>query len=192
MKICSHTTGSSIFTKCPLAKEHKVWGYMTEGTETTVAGIMCTDAMGVSTVNKASCVAVTMAYKQSSTKPGNLQAFALAGAAFQTAFGETTVPVVVSSDNADDLYGLWVGLGVCLTIVFVVAASFLTEFLLQPTAPLGPGPATYRPSAPSQGIPARMSRTKQQKNTKYTYAKNTTHLTNNTPNTADYNHGANY
>eukprot|EP01061_Rhynchopus_euleeides_P013027 TRINITY_DN22856_c0_g4_i1.p1 TRINITY_DN22856_c0_g4~~TRINITY_DN22856_c0_g4_i1.p1 ORF type:complete len:511 (+),score=181.49 TRINITY_DN22856_c0_g4_i1:46-1578(+) len=156
LQICSLTIASTAFSECPLRGENKVWGFMTGGTATdvtTVSGILCTDATGVTSANRASCVAVTQGFSRGTGTLSPNDAFAMAGAAFQVAFGQTTVTSIQTDDSTNDLYGLWVGFGVVGTIVFVVAASFFTEFLIQPPPPIGPG-AGFRPGQNPVAAPA--------------------------------------
>eukprot|EP01065_Artemidia_motanka_P033277 TRINITY_DN40247_c0_g1_i1.p1 TRINITY_DN40247_c0_g1~~TRINITY_DN40247_c0_g1_i1.p1 ORF type:complete len:563 (+),score=198.44 TRINITY_DN40247_c0_g1_i1:61-1689(+) len=137
-RICAETIASGLFSKCPLRSGHQVWGYVSAGSgtdRTSVAGVYCTDAASGSTA-RASCVSVLQAVRDSgSGTPTTPNAnFAMAGAAFQTAFGESDTAVITSADDDDDLYGLWVFFGVVGTFVFVLCASYTTEFLIQPAS----------------------------------------------------------
>eukprot|EP01062_Namystynia_karyoxenos_P062703 TRINITY_DN55580_c0_g1_i1.p1 TRINITY_DN55580_c0_g1~~TRINITY_DN55580_c0_g1_i1.p1 ORF type:complete len:584 (+),score=237.39 TRINITY_DN55580_c0_g1_i1:101-1753(+) len=136
-RICAETIASGMFSKCPLKAEHQVWGYVSAASatdRTSVAGVYCTDASGGSTV-RSSCVTVLQAVKYTAVGQTSARAnFAMAGAAFQTAFGESERAIITGADDDDDLYGLWVFFGVIGTIGFVLVASYFTEFLVQPAS----------------------------------------------------------
>eukprot|EP01063_Lacrimia_lanifica_P042040 TRINITY_DN9972_c0_g1_i1.p2 TRINITY_DN9972_c0_g1~~TRINITY_DN9972_c0_g1_i1.p2 ORF type:complete len:522 (+),score=194.27 TRINITY_DN9972_c0_g1_i1:66-1631(+) len=157
--ICAELTSSGVFEKCPLDDTDSVWGYITGGEgrgtdRTTIAAVLCTDASGLT--EHPSCTVVLQGHKKQ-LNAGALDpksAVAMAAAAMQVTFGDTPVATSVGSDS-NDLYGLWVGFGVFGTIIFVIAASYLTEFLIQPPPMVGPGMVnpTAAPGAPTAAIP---------------------------------------
>lgn len=151
--VCAQTVATGLFSKCPLTSSHTLWGFVSGGMagvdRTSIPGILCTDgAAGAS--ERASCVSVMQAVRYNQATPTDtLSNFAMAGAAFQTTFGEAESPLVTRSSDDDDLYGLWVFFGVVGTVGFVLVASYFTEFLIQPA---NANPPAVKPRAADSGM----------------------------------------
>eukprot|EP01060_Flectonema_neradi_P012051 TRINITY_DN1897_c0_g1_i1.p1 TRINITY_DN1897_c0_g1~~TRINITY_DN1897_c0_g1_i1.p1 ORF type:complete len:522 (+),score=114.17 TRINITY_DN1897_c0_g1_i1:44-1567(+) len=155
-QICAQTSASSnLYSKCPLKAGDNVWGFMTGDSSTdlsSIAGVLCTDSSGNTAA--ASCVVVQLANRVTGSALTPLNAFSVAGAAFQESFGEVTAFTTTGGNSDNDLYGLWVCLGVVGTVAFVIAMSYFTELFIQPPPPVGP--VAFKPNvepAPGLGYP---------------------------------------
>eukprot|EP00758_Cryptobia_borreli_P007388 Tbor_TRINITY_DN5288_c1_g5::TRINITY_DN5288_c1_g5_i1::g.16346::m.16346 len=120
-----------------------VWGAFGIGVQNMV-GVFCTKR-----VTNTLCVAVSVSYKTSDPQKKSYET--LLGAAAITLNGPGKVHYVTAPDN---LLGLWIALGVVVTLIFVLVASYFTEYVVQP-APLTAGvtPAPVLSQFPNSTLP---------------------------------------
>lgn len=129
--MCASALATNAVARCPLTAAHSVWGLVATGLMSQVA-VYCTDA--VSSQNP-TCVVTTHSFDDSSPnlKSADLSQ-AMAAAAFQLAIGDTSTvtQTTVTTSSRSSLYGVWVFLGVLGVLVFVLVASYFTEYIIQP------------------------------------------------------------
>lgn len=133
-QICADGVATGVITKCPLTTTSTVWGTVAVG-EFSQVGVFCADTGSVT------CVTTTHSFLASSgTQKSYENAMAMAGTSVQLAVGDATTITTTTSanDSNSNLYGLWVFFGVLGVLLFVMAAAYFTEFVIQP-APITSG-----------------------------------------------------
>jgi CubicO group peptidase (beta-lactamase class C family) len=144
--LCAAAIATQMVTRCPLTASHNVWGLVATGAFSQV-GVYCTDA--ISTSNP-TCVTTAHTFSDAgTTTKAPTISYALAGAAFQLSIGDTSTisQETVSTSSRSNLYGVWVFFGVLGVLVFVLVASYFTEYIIQPAPVVGgvPVPQSMMP-----------------------------------------------
>lgn len=144
--MCASALATSAVTVCPLSATNNIWGFVSSEAFSQV-GYYCTD--WASTTNP-TCVVTVHTFNDAGTtfKDASISQ-AMAAAALQLATGDTTVvsQSTVSTSATSNLYGVWVFFGVLGVLVFVLAASYFTEYIIQPAPVIGgvPVPQSMMP-----------------------------------------------
>lgn len=157
--LCSAATATGVVNACPVSNLTTIYGYVANR-EFVESGFFCADS---ATSNFGLvCVAGSMVHTSSSTRsPTNL--YALAAATLQELYGTfsvsqapvgTTTPAAVQSE----WFGVYSFLGVYLTLLGVLLASVVIQWLFQPAALAqamdSGGAASIDHAAASRGTPA--------------------------------------
>jgi CubicO group peptidase (beta-lactamase class C family) len=143
--MCNEALATSAVTKCPLTASSNIWGWVSSGPYSQV-GWYCTDAFS----GRTTCVTTVHTYTEASLKTVQLS-YAMAAAAFQLTGGDTSTitQTTLDSSSRSSLYGVWVFFGVLGVLIFVLVASYFTEYIIQP-APIVSGVPVPQSMMPQQ------------------------------------------
>ena len=139
--MCSLAINSGFETTCPLTTSSTVYGYMSRG-RFSVVGFFCTSQSSTTPT----CVNVHFSHYDVGTSPSAAVVtkqyellLGMAAVAFCESIGTSSIALLyLGPGKTTDLYGLYVFIGVSGIVAFVLIASYITEYLVQP-APVATG-----------------------------------------------------
>jgi CubicO group peptidase (beta-lactamase class C family) len=129
--MCAAAIASGVITSCPLTSSSTVYGNYGRGARSLV-GYFCTTQ--ASSTNP-TCVVVQLSYFNIGASATKSYTYLLgyAAAAFQSAIGSSVIngpsPAATTTDS---VYGVYVFIGVTAVFLFVMAASYTAEHIIQP------------------------------------------------------------
>eukprot|EP00744_Colponema_vietnamica_P003824 GILI01005803.1.p1 GENE.GILI01005803.1~~GILI01005803.1.p1 ORF type:complete len:253 (+),score=59.71 GILI01005803.1:68-760(+) len=143
--LCNLVYGSMSGITCALTDSHTIWGSYAVGLQ-NMWGYFCITVSSVTT-----CTTVMLHYYETSTARSPNLILGAAALSLSDAVSSSSSSGGQSSQSSttydEGLTGLWVALGVCLVIVFVLAAAYFTEYIVQP-APVPSGIVAAPPPIP--------------------------------------------
>lgn len=142
LEMCKLAVMSAVVTSCPLTSASNVFGYMSVSRFSSL-GFFCTTAQSATSPT---CITVQFSHYDvgaNPTAPVLKQQFemvlGMAAVAFTTSIGSPQLTLLISGQKSQsDLYGLYVFIAVSGIVIFILVASYITEYLVQP-APISTG-----------------------------------------------------